>query len=568
MNQPEAPTAVLTPPAASTSPSLSLTASVPPALPVPPPPPTPPSIPSFARQIASEPQSWSLGNPWRALPSWLVSMVFHLTMVIVLMLSVSKIRHDGDQGSDISIASQGETTMALEGPQEVFSEPDTLDMPMAAEAIIEPLPASELLRPEEVEPPFADAPLVPAATAAFDATPSEVDTTSLRDEELLSAGEGIASLTLGDDPKDMLKGRLSEANRAALVKRDGGTTYSESAVGRALKWLANHQLADGSWSFNHQRSVKCGKKCGHPGNLDDAKIAATAMALLPFLGQGHTHKSGEYRSAVDRGLYFLTRSMRHSGPNGGLHEPGGRMYGHGLAAIVLCEAYGLTQDPSLKTPAQASINYIVMAQDPRGGGWRYNPQQPGDTSVVGWQLMALKSGHMAYLKVPEQTVAGASRFLDEVQDDYGSSYGYTGPGGGAATTSIGLLCRLYLAWKPSHDAIQRGVQQLQKMGPSIQNPDHAAGKHNMYYNYYATQVLHHVGGYPWEQWNAIMRDYLVKTQAMEGHETGSWYFEGGDQGSAQGGRLYCTSMAAMILEVYYRHLPLYRQQSVLDRFGQ
>jgi hypothetical protein len=105
------------------------------------------------------------------------------------------------------------------------------------------------------------------------------------------------------------------------------------------------------------------------------------------------------------------------------------------------------------------------------------------------------------------------------------------------------------------------------MGPSIHNDRHAAGQNNMYYNYYATQVLHHVGGYPWEQWNAVMRDYLVKTQAKAGHEEGSWYFDGDDMGSRNGGRLYCTAMAAMILEVYYRHLPLYRQQSVLDEFG-
>ena len=36
------------------------------------------------------------------------------------------------------------------------------------------------------------------------------------------------------------------------------------------------QLADGSWSFDHQRSPKCNKKCDHTGHLSDARIAATA----------------------------------------------------------------------------------------------------------------------------------------------------------------------------------------------------------------------------------------------------------------------------------------------------
>jgi len=37
--------------------------------------------------------------------------------------------------------------------------------------------------------------------------------------------------------------------------------------------------------------------------------------------------------------------------------------------------------------------------------------------------------------------------------------------------------------------------------------------------------------------------------------------------AAAGGRLYCTSMAAMILEVYYRTLPLYSEQAVKDEFA-
>ncbi len=90
----------------------------------------------------------------------------------------------------------------------------------------------------------------------------------------------------------------------------------------------------------------------------------------------------------------------------------------------------------------------------------------------------------------------------------------------------------------------------------------------MYYNYYATQVMHHYGGYEWAQWNAAMRDYLVSTQSKQGHETGSWFFEGTDPGAFPGGRLYCTALATMILEVYYRHLPLYTDLSTKDKFQQ
>jgi hypothetical protein len=86
----------------------------------------------------------------------------------------------------------------------------------------------------------------------------------------------------------------------------------------------------------------------------------------------------------------------------------------------------------------------------------------------------------------------------------------------------------------------------------------------MYYNYYATQVLHHVGGEPWKRWNGKMRDQLIASQSSRGHEQGSWYMR--DRHGDRGGRLYCTALAAMILEVYYRHLPLYKQDSVDEAF--
>ena len=122
-------------------------------------------------------------------------------------------------------------------------------------------------------------------------------------------------------------------------------------------------------------------------------------------------------------------------------------------------------------------------------------------------------------------------------------------------TAEGLLCRMYLGWKKDHGALQGGVAVLDKKGPSK----------NMYYNYYATQIMRHYGGDEWEKWNTAMRDQMVNTQSKAGAEKGSWYI-GGDHGARAGGRLYCTSMATMILEVYYRHMPLFKQEAAEDDF--
>jgi hypothetical protein len=365
-------------------------------------------------------------------------------------------------------------------------------------------------------------------------------------------------LTVMGGKGDEISGRPM-AGDIEKVEMEGGSKPSEDAVAGGLRWLAAHQCPDGGWSFDIARCPSCHGQCRDSGRLGGARNAATGLALLPFLGSNHTHKDKKYGATVGAGLGFLISRMSPSSRGGALNEPGtGNMYSHGIAAIAICEAYAMTKDPKLAAPARAAINFICTAQDPKGGGWRYQPHDPGDTSVVGWQLMALKSGYMAGLTIPSGTTRKASLFLDSVQHDGGAMYGYvTTAKTSDATVAIGLLSRMYLGWRKDNPALRRGVQWVSKRGPS-------AG--NMYYNYYATQVMRHWEGEEWKTWNRRMRDQLISTQAKQGHEDGSWFTSGGDRGAALGGRLYCTAMATMILEIYYRYLPIYRLQSIEQDF--
>jgi len=214
----------------------------------------------------------------------------------------------------------------------------------------------------------------------------------------------------------------------------------------------------------------------------------------------------------------------------------------------------------LRRAAQRGLRFIEKAQHARGG-WRYTPGQAGDTSVVGWQIMALKSGYLAGLDVKPQTVKKAVKFLDFVSEDrVGSCYAYTRGARRAsvnrnasvtATTPIGLLCRMYTGWDRKERGLAIGVERLERW---------ARPKQGMYFYFYATQVMHHYEGPSWQKWNVWMRDHLVKTQDRKGPETGSWSPPGGPYDEA--GRLYCTSMATMTLEVYYRYSPSYGHEAV------
>lgn len=348
-----------------------------------------------------------------------------------------------------------------------------------------------------------------------------------------------------------LSGRTEEA-RSILLKAFGGSATTEAAVSSGLKWLQIHQRSDGSWSFDH-RTKDCGDSCTSAGNLKNNYVGATAMALLCYVGAGHTHEKGNYQDVVRKGLGFLERKYLEAETTGDLRGvPYGNsgMYAQGLVTIALCELYALTRDRQLRRMAQGCVDFVIDAQHPENGGWRYRPMQAdGDTSVVGWQIMALTSAKTAGLTVPGHVQVRAVRFLDSVQLEEGAYYGYVRPEKKASTTAIGLLCRMYYGWDARNDALRQGVDYLGAVGPSPEN---------QYYNYYATQVLHHWGGLEWKKWNRVMREQLVSTQEKTGHAAGSWAPR--DPHGRTGGRHYATCLSILTLEVYYRHLPLYQRR--------
>jgi hypothetical protein len=502
--------------------------------------PTKPAPSAPAPEMGEEEPRRGVSALFLLVPSWLISMVFHMVLLLILALWVIP-EPDRSGLSRIVVPPPSK----IEELEEIREEP--LEQPLNVET-----PLDVVIAPDPTQVPE-----MPKADD-MDAATTKVD---LENFGLLQAPRSDLLARVGTFYGHGLEGRGK--GKGQLLRAGGGNEASELAVAKALKWLAEHQMPNGGWNFNHTLAPSCKGQCRNPGTETEAWNAATGLALLPFLGAGQTHKEGKYKQTVARGLMFLVSRMQRSPQGGSLYEGGrGRMYSHGICAIALCEAYAMTKDRYLYEPAQAAVNFIVYAQDPVGGGWRYEPRQKGDTSVVGWQIMALKSAHLAYLQIPPITIKKASQFLDHVQSNSGANYGYTDPGAGPATTAIGLLCRMMLGWKKETPALERGVQWLSNQGPNI-NP--GGGTANMYYNYYATQVLRHWEGELWDKWNVKMRDSLIQTQAKQGHEDGSWFFTG-EHGTDVAGRLYCTAMATMILEVYYRHMPIYRTQAVEAQF--
>jgi hypothetical protein len=346
---------------------------------------------------------------------------------------------------------------------------------------------------------------------------------------------------------DALSGR-AEGKRQSLLEAYGGTSGTEEAVQMGLDWLARHQKSDGAWSLRGNYKDGC--------RLDENEPSATAMALLAFFGAGQTPDHGDYQNQIARGVNALLRMQQGDGsfyaervtPN--RH----RQYTNAQCTIAICELYGMTRDSRYRPHAEAAVNYLVKTQAPEGG-WRYQPGVESDMSVTGWAVMALQSARMAHLEVPSQVFDKVETFLESVSVDYGSRYTYRPyQQETLAMCAEGLLCRQYLGWRRDDPRLIGGVELLDanRISPSTRN---------VYYWYYATQVMHHMGGRYWTGWNKVMREELPDEQVKEGRERGSWSPKRPtlDQWGDYAGRLYVTCLSIYMLEVYYRHMPLYSE---------
>jgi Prenyltransferase and squalene oxidase repeat len=452
---------------------------------------------------------------YRAAPPWLVSALVHMLMLIILGLifaaprmnlgrdsfEVDPIYSDrlGDQLLDPTIDS-GTTA------------PDHADKMMITPTNLDP-----------VEDPFA-APKQP---------------------EISLDGSSAAAALMAPTIGLALSGR-QDGSRQSLLGRYGGNTLTEGGVQGGLAFLARQQRKDdGSWSLKGPYSG---------GAYNENVEAATAMALLAFQGHGNTHNSGQYKENVAKGIKYL---LSVQAPDGNFYQ-GNRqdwLYTHAQCTIAVCELYGMTKDSHLRLSAEKAVQFCVEAQDSLGG-WRYRPRMDSDTSVTGWMVMALQSARMAGLEVPKETLERVGTYLDKVTTD-GVLYGYqVGQHPDPVMTAEALLCRQYLGWTQYDPKLVAGVEYLGSHLPTWLERD-------VYYWYYGTQVMHHFGGDHWKRWNDALARMLVENQEKNGPEKGSWDPKGKSPDAwavrDQGGRLYVTCLSIYILEIYYRHMPLYPQ---------
>lgn len=344
----------------------------------------------------------------------------------------------------------------------------------------------------------------------------------------------------------------TDEDRLAEVRRRGGSPDTEAAVQAALAWFAANQERDGRWDADRHGAGREQKTLGQNrhGAGARADTGVTALAVLAFLGAGHTHEQGEHQDTVRAALAYLIESQASSGDLAGEAEIYAAMYCHGMATLAMAEAYGMTGDAALRKPLERAIDFTLRSQL-ADGSWRYRPGDPrGDTSQLGWQLMALKSAEMSGIDVPPRTRDGVVRFLRSVASGRrGGLASYrAGEPASRTMTAEALFCRQLLG-------APRGNPANDEAGEFVLGELPGDGDVNFYYWYYATLSMYQLQDEHWQRWNSAMQGELLAQQRKQGDLAGS--FDPDPVWGAYGGRIYSTALATLCLEVYYRYLPMY-----------
>ncbi len=375
------------------------------------------------------------------------------------------------------------------------------------------------------------------------------------------------------------------------LTREGGSEGTEQAVLAALKWLERHQHPDGHWSSKEFFKGNCKDANIYDGDIqgfDGFDVGVTGLAMLAYLGFGHTHKDGEFkefrivmRKAMNWMLKQQSRDASDPSKNGvfGHTDKEEWIYNHSIATMAMAELLFISRDKfKLARSVQDATKYCMKSQNDNFG-WKYEYKGGlNDTSVTGWMVLALKTAKacsdMRLLKEiqPEEYkphFEWAINWFDRSTSKLTGITGYEAPGDEGSRlqkihpdpypfskrlscmSAVAVLCRLFAGESRKSDAIKNGVGILMKEPPRwAERRDKRLSTINIYYWYYGSYAMFQFGGPKWREWNDAMQEALLPSQVMGTDKDGSWDPIG--EWGAAGGRVYSTAIGAMTLEVYYR----------------
>jgi hypothetical protein len=315
------------------------------------------------------------------------------------------------------------------------------------------------------------------------------------------------------------------------------TPETIKAVGRGLDYLASIQSDDGSWIT---------------GGGQAYPVAMSGLAGTALLAHGNTPTRGKYSKNVQGAVEYLVRCSTESGLlTGPSQDSGIPMHGHGFALMFLACAYGMITKDTLRQRCKAAIRKAITLTcqgQSDAGGWMYQPGSGDEGSVTVTQVQALRACHNSGFLVPRATIEESIKYLDKCRTAEGGIQYSLGSGGGPRIAiSAAAVATLYNAGQfdgPIAEDCLKYVWDQFRANDGFSK----GGGHDFYTHLYASQGFYMAGDQYWDKYFPTVRDQLL---AMQGPD-GSWQGDGI-------GQVYGTSIAAIILQLPFKFLPVFQR---------
>ena len=345
-----------------------------------------------------------------------------------------------------------------------------------------------------------------------------------------------------------LKTCAAQAAFAALSRRVGARQEKEvlpkhvtpetiRAVAKGLDYLGTQQADDGAWAT---------------GGGQAYPVAMTGLAGTALLAHGNSPTRGKYAKHVQGAVEFLVRCATPTGLITGPSQDNGQpMHGHGFALMFLASVYGMITKESLRRQVRDTVRKAVTLTSQgqsAQGGWTYTPGSGDEGSVTVTQVQALRAAQHAGFLVPKAVIDEAGNYLEKCRTPEGGiQYSLLAGGGPRLPISAAAVATLYNAGQFDSPIATDCLKYVWGQFRAAEGWDKGGG-HAFYAHLYASQGFYMAGDEYWDNYFPKTRDQLLAMQAGDG----SWAGDGI-------GQVYGTSIAAIILQLPFKYLPVFQR---------